>query len=87
MTFNNEFLNSLSKIQRGTSYPAVRNSDVFNQILPLPPRQEQNRIVQKIEELYTKLDAGIESLKHVQILLNNYRQSVLKSAVEGKITS
>ena len=41
----------------------------------------------KIDELLTKLDAGIESLKQTQTLLKRYRQSVLKSAVEGKLTS
>ena len=40
-----------------------------------------------MKNLFTKLDAGIESLKQVQTLLKKYRQSVLKSAVEGKLTS
>ena len=53
---------------------------------PIPPKKEQIRIVSKIDELLTKLDAGIESLKQVQVLLKKYRQSVLKSVVEGKLT-
>ncbi|MGA9934839.1 MAG: restriction endonuclease subunit S, partial [Nitrososphaeraceae archaeon] len=55
-------------------------------ILPLPPLNEQKRIVFKLEELITKLDAGVEYLKKTQILLNRYRQSVLKYAFEGKLT-
>ena len=31
MTLSNDFLSPLNKIQRGTSYPAVRDSDVFSQ--------------------------------------------------------
>jgi type I restriction enzyme S subunit len=54
--------------------------------VPFPPLAEQNRIVVKIEELFTKLDAGIESLKKVRAQLKQYRQAVLKSAVEGKLT-
>jgi len=77
----------LSKIQRGTSYPAVRNSDVFGRVILLPSLPEQHRIVAKIEELFTKLDAGVEALKQVQAQLKRYRQSVLKSAVEGKLTA
>jgi len=52
----------------------------------LPPLNEQNRIVEKIEELFTKLDAAVTELKNVKKQLKRYRQSVLKSAFEGKLT-
>ncbi len=86
MTLFDGFLNPLNNLQRGTSYPAVRNSDVFSQKIPLPPFNEQERIVSKIEELFTKLDVGIEALKKTRILLKQYRRSVLKHAFEGKLT-
>ena len=86
MTLSNGFLSPLNKIQRGTSYPAVRNSDVFSQIVPLPPENEQIRIVAKIEELFTKLDAGKEELLQAKARLKRYRQSVLKAAMDGKLT-
>lgn len=54
--------------------------------IPLPPFPEQHRIVAKIEELFTKLDAGIEALKKIKIQLKRYRQAVLKYAFEGKLT-
>jgi len=53
----------------------------------LPPLSEQRRIVAKIEELFTRLDAGIEALKRVKKELKRYRQTVLKSAFEGKLTA
>lgn len=81
-----DFLNSLTEIQRGTSYPAVRDSDVFARALPLPPLPDQHRIVAKIEELFTSLDAGIEALNKIKAQLKHYRQAVLKSAFEGKLT-
>lgn len=46
---------------------------------------EQRRIVAKIEELFTKLGAGVEALKKAKALLKRYRQSVLKAAFEGKL--
>lgn len=55
-------------------------------IIPLPPLPEQPRIVAKIEELFTKLDAGVEALKKVKAQLKRYRQAVLKYAFEGKLT-
>ena len=54
--------------------------------IPLPPLPEQHRIVAKIEELFTKLDAGINELHKAQSQLKQYRQSVLKAAFEGKLT-
>jgi type I restriction enzyme S subunit len=47
---------------------------------------EQKRIISKIEEIFTRLDVGIDSLKKAKIQLKCYRQSVLKAAFEGKLT-
>ena len=48
---------------------------------------EQRRIVDKLEELFSELDKGIESLKAARAQLNVYRQAVLKHAFEGKLTA
>ncbi len=52
----------------------------------IPPLPEQQRIVARIEELFSSLDKGIESLKTAQQQLKVYRQAVLKWALEGKLT-
>jgi len=63
------------------------NIDIVKNItLYLPPLPEQRRIVIKIEELLTQLDAGVASLKKVQAQLKRYRQAVLKAAFEGRLT-
>ena len=51
------------------------------------PIAEQRRIVANIEELFSELDKGIESLKTARAKLNIYRQAVLKNAFEGKLTA
>jgi type I restriction enzyme S subunit len=79
------FLRPLNKLQTGTSYPAVRDKDVFGQIIPIPPLPEQRAIVSKIEQLFSDLDNGIENFKKAQEQLKHYRQSVLKNAFEGKL--
>ena len=53
----------------------------------LPPLAEQTRIVQKLEELLTGLDAGVAELKAAQKKLALYRQSLLKAAVDGSLTA
>lgn len=55
--------------------------------LPTPPRAEQTRIVAKLEELLSDLDAGVAELKAAQKKLKQYRQSLLKAAVEGALTA
>jgi type I restriction enzyme S subunit len=61
--------------------------DRFRELsLPIPPLNEQHRIVAKIEELFSELDKGIESLKTAQLQLKVYRQALLKHAFEGKLT-
>lgn len=62
-------------------------SNYSKQPLHLPPQKEQQRIVSKIEELFSSLDKGIESLKTAQEQLKVYRQSVLKWAFKGKLTN
>ncbi len=55
--------------------------------IPLPPLDEQKRIVAKIEELFSELEAGEESLRVARRQLGVYRQSLLKQAFEGKLTA
>lgn len=55
--------------------------------VPLPPAAEQTRIVAKLEELLSDLDAGVAELKAAQKKLAQYRQSLLKAAVEGTLTA
>ena len=80
----------LSAINKNTSSITVKHlsSKTIGDIgLPLPPRAEQTRIVTKLEELLTDLDAGVAELKSAQKKLAQYRQSLLKAAVEGALTA
>ena len=52
-----------------------------------PSIAEQYLIVAKIEELFSELDKGIESLKKARAQLTTYRQAVLKHAFEGRLTT
>ncbi|QGG89030.1 restriction endonuclease [Agrobacterium sp. MA01] len=64
----------------------LRFPDYLAQAIPISPLNEQRRIVAKIEELFSELDNGVESLITAHAQLKVYRQSVLKAAFEGKLT-
>ena len=76
----------INKRPRGVGIPHIDPNLFWSINFPLPPLPEQHRIVAKIEELFTRLDAGVEALKKVKAQLKRYRQAVLKSAFEGKLT-
>lgn len=71
----------------GSAQPQITRVSLSPIIFPLPPLAEQHRIVAKIEELFSELDKGIETLKTAQQQLKVYRQAVLKYAFEGKLTN
>jgi type I restriction enzyme, S subunit len=79
--------NKIKAIATATAQPAFNVTKFRLLEVPLPPRNEQHRIVAKIEELFSSLDKGIESLKTAQQQLKVYRQAVLKWAFEGKLTN
>lgn len=77
---------NFKKLDKSTTIPSLAKTDLLQIRIPLPPLLEQHRIVAKIEELFSSLDKGIESLKTAQEQLKIYRQAVLKWAFEGKLT-
>ena len=77
----------LSVTGTGSTFKAITKEQVENFEFGLPPLTEQRRIVAKIEELFSELDKGVESLKTARAQLNVYRQAVLKHAFEGKLTA
>jgi type I restriction enzyme, S subunit len=76
----------LIKLGQGGAQPNISQKIVRSIQIPLPPFNEQHRIVAKIEELFSELDAGIASLKTARAQLKIYRQALLKHAFEGKLT-
>jgi type I restriction enzyme S subunit len=80
------YRNYIREIVKGVNINNIKDSYLNEMFLPLPPLPEQQRIVTKIEELFTKLDAGMEALKKAREQIKRYRQAVLKYAFEGKLT-
>jgi type I restriction enzyme, S subunit len=69
----------------GSTFEAVSGSDLRSHRLPVPPLNEQHRIVAEIEKQFTRLDAAVEALTRSRANLKRYRASVLKAACEGRL--
>jgi len=81
-----DYWQQIERGKRGIGQPNVNASVLADISLPLPPLSEQHRITEKIDELFRDLDAGVASLERAKANLKRYRASVLKAAVEGRLT-
>ena len=63
----------------GTTFKAITQDVVKNLEVPIPSLDEQNRIVARIEELFSELDNGVETLRKTKQQLAVYRQAVYAS--------
>lgn len=68
-------------LDRSTAIPGLNRDDAYAVEIPFPPFPEQERIVNRIEELFSDLDAGVAALERVRAGLKRYKASVLKSRV------
>lgn len=82
--FEQAILNACRK--GGTTVHSIEMPSLAAFELPIPPTNEQRRIVDKIEAMFERIDKGVENLRAARTTLALYRQSLLKSAFEGRLT-
>jgi len=78
--------NNLVKLGTGTTFQAVSKSILEHFIIKVAPLKEQERIVSRIEELFSELNHSEVVLKKAQMQLKVYKQVLLKSAFDGNLT-
>jgi type I restriction enzyme, S subunit len=76
----------ITVVSKGTAQPGANASILSKLKIPLPPLNEQKRIVTKIEALQTKSTAAKQQLQQIKPLLDRFRQSVLAAAFRGDLT-
>jgi len=81
------FVNAINAQTDGSLYPAVRDSDLYEAEISLPPVNEQRRIVARIEELTARSKSAREALRAIPPLLEKFRQSLLAAAFRGDLTA
>lgn len=65
---------------KGTGTPHLNQELLKSFELYVPPLEDQHRIVTRIEELFSQLDSGVETLKKTKEQLKVYRQAILSEA-------
>lgn len=73
----------LNTKKKGTGTPHLNPELLKKQKIYVPSLEEQQQIVARIEELFSELDKGVETLQTIKQQLAVYRQAVLKEAFEG----
>jgi type I restriction enzyme S subunit len=77
----------ISALQSGSTRKRISRGNLATVPIPIPPLNEQRRIVEKIEVMFDEIDKGVESLQTARTTLGLYRQSLLKSAYQGRLTA
>jgi type I restriction enzyme, S subunit len=73
---------------QGTSGHLRVPVEFFDEIdFPLPPLNEQRRIVAKLEALLNKVGACQQRLARIPVILKRFRQGVLAAACSGRLTA
>ena len=70
-----------------TTVPAIRKSDLEGIEMPLPPLAEQQRIVERIETLFAKLDETKEKLQNTLDTFEIRKTAILHKAFTGELTA
>ncbi len=72
---SDDFVGRVAELQRGSSYPAVSDSDILDQTIPLPPLEEQRRIARLLSTIQRSRYLHAQEYQSLQRLLLSQRES------------
>ena len=79
------FRSTVYSMQSGSTRKRISRGNLAKIALPVPPLDQQKRIVAEIEKQFSRLDEAVANLKRVKANLKRYKAAVLKAAVEGRL--
>ncbi len=83
---SDNLLDQVLPLQRGVSYPAIRDNDLRNAFIPLPPITEQQRIVAILEDYFSRMEATTKIADDMEKQAAALRRSLLQAAFTGQLT-
>ena len=76
----------LNEIQNGTAIPQVNNIDIYPLVLPLPPLEEQKRIVAIIDGLIPQIDIIDTLQQQYETDREILKVKIIDAGIRGKLT-
>ena len=82
-----EYRNLINQVVSGTNINNIKNEHIDNIMIPLPPINEQQRIVNRIESLFAKLDRAKELIENTLAQFEQNKMAILHKAFTGELTA
>lgn len=77
------FIDNIKSRSSGTTFKEISGRELGNSLFPLPPLNEQKRIVAKIEEIFAVIDQIGTRKQESLAIIQNMRQTALQDAIKG----
>ena len=77
----------LNQYMKGDNSPSIRRDDVENYVYPIPPLTEQQRIVERIESLFAKLEEAKQKAQDALDSFETRKAAILHKAFTGELTA
>ena len=87
MMTNPAVIDGLNSFMKGDNSPSIRKDDLENFSYPVPPLAEQQRIVDRIESIFAKLDEAKEKAQAVVDGFELRKSAILHKAFTGELTA
>lgn len=82
-----EYRNLINQVVSGTNINNIKNEHIDNIMIPLPPINEQQRIVNRIESLFVKLNRAKELIENTLAQFEQNKMAILHKAFTGELTA
>lgn len=76
---------SLAEVANGTTFLQISKVDIQNIKIPIPPYEEQKRLIKKIDMLLNNLEEEYKDVRELQVHLESLKQSILNKAFRGEL--
>ena len=73
------------KISKGTALPTIDQKKLHQTKIPVPPLEEQSRIVTRLGEAFAEIDRAEKAYEELQTLAGVLRGQILQEAIQGKL--
>lgn len=79
------FLSHANKFAHGVKMPRIGTKDAKTALIPIPPIEEQKRIVRKISDSFKKIQYALDAYNELRELSENLKEQILFRSIQGKL--